>query len=94
MQRLPENCSVLNNRLERPAPNNPVEGDEIVHSMRKRMAKVNPLVVGSSPTGPTKSALILSNVAGDRGGFILSALTGRAFHPILKIDPPQATAQA
>ena len=53
MQRLPENFSVLNDRLERPAPNNSVEGDEIVHSSQKWPGRVNPLVPGSSPGGPT-----------------------------------------
>jgi len=28
-------------------------GEEIVHSWRKRRGSVNPLVVGSNPTGPT-----------------------------------------
>ena len=53
MQRLPGDYSVLNNRLERPAPNDSVEGDEIVRSIRKRVGTVNPLVPGSSPGGPT-----------------------------------------
>ena len=53
MQGLPEDFSVLDYRLERPAPNNSVEGDEIVRSIQKRMGKVNPLVPGSSPGGPT-----------------------------------------
>jgi len=53
VQRLPENFSVLNDRLERPAPNNSVEGDEIVRSAWKQAGKVNPLVPGSSPGGPT-----------------------------------------
>ena len=60
MQRLPENFSVLNDRLERPAPNNSVEGDEIVRSIRKRMGQVNPLVPGSSPGGPTILTCIFS----------------------------------
>ena len=30
-------------------------GEEIVHSRWKHRGKVNPLVVGSNPTGPTKS---------------------------------------
>ena len=53
MQRLPGDYSVLNNRQERPAPNDSVEGDEIVRSIRKRVGTVNPLVPGSSPGGPT-----------------------------------------
>src|ERR1700684_3283872 len=40
----------LNDRLERPAPH---RGEEIVHSLRKRRGRVNPLVLGSSPSGPT-----------------------------------------
>ena len=71
MQRLPENFSVLNDRLERPAPNNLVEGDEIVRSVQKWMESVNPLVVGSSPTGPTKSARGASQVLAARCGFLL-----------------------
>jgi len=39
----------LNDRLERPAPH---RGEEIVHSLRKRWGNVNPLVLGSSPSGP------------------------------------------
>ncbi len=31
----------------------PPEGAEIVHSHRKRRGRVNPLVLGSSPSGPT-----------------------------------------
>ena len=57
MQRLPGDFSVLDNRLERPAPNDSVEGDEIVRSARKRAGTVNPLVPGSSPGGPTNSIL-------------------------------------
>jgi uncharacterized protein len=52
VQRLPERSSALNDRLERPAPH---EGEEIVHSHRKRRGRVNPLVLGSSPSGPTNS---------------------------------------
>ena len=37
-----------------PRPNSSDEGDEIVRSRRKRRGRVNPLVVGSSPTGPTR----------------------------------------
>ena len=40
----------LNDRQERPAPH---RGEEIVHSLRKRRGRVNPLVLGSSPSGPT-----------------------------------------
>jgi hypothetical protein len=50
----------LNDRLERPAP---FMGEEIVHSHRKRRGRVNPLVLGSSPSGPT-----ISSSANDRGG--------------------------
>src|SRR5579863_6517963 len=32
-------------------------GEEIVHSRRKRRGQVNPLVVGSNPTGPTTTAM-------------------------------------
>ena len=49
--------SVLDDRLERPAPDrrrHDGEGDEIVHARRKRRETVNPLVPGSSPGGPTK----------------------------------------
>src|SRR5271170_1440289 len=49
----------LNDRLERPAPS---MGEEIVHSHRKRRGPVNPLVLGSSPSGPT-----ISSSANDRG---------------------------
>ena len=54
VQRLPEGSSALNDRLEHPAPTRTVTcaGEEIVHSRRKRRGKVNPLVVGSNPTGP------------------------------------------
>src|ERR1700683_1972875 len=47
----------LNNRLERPAPTilRGAAGEEIVHSHRKRRGRVNPLVLGSSPSGPTNS---------------------------------------
>ena len=65
VQRLPERVQVaLNNRLERPAP---LWGEEIVHSLRKRRGRVNPLVLGSSPSGPTN--LRCSGTIGkDRGG--------------------------
>src|SRR5882724_9635003 len=45
----------LNDRLERPAPPflRRLGGEEIVHSHRKRRGRVNPLVLGSSPSGPT-----------------------------------------
>ena len=36
-------------QIERRAP---FAGEEIVHSRRKRRGRVNPLVVGSNPTGP------------------------------------------
>ena len=46
--------SALNNRQEHPAPTRTkCAGEEIVHSRRKRRGKVNPLVVGSNPTGPS-----------------------------------------
>src|SRR6202142_3412867 len=49
----------LNDRQERPAP--PIlrrlGGEEIVRSLRKRRDTANPLVLGSSPSGPTTSAL-------------------------------------
>src|ERR1700719_4647384 len=40
--------------VERPAPTRMAlcTGEEIVHSRRKRRGQVNPLVVGSNPTGP------------------------------------------
>ena len=59
MQRLPENFSVLDNRLELPAPHQSllIEGDEIVRSVQKCSGQVNPLVAGSSPAGPTISIL-------------------------------------
>ena len=55
MQRLPEDFSVLNDRLERPAPSRRDKraGEEIVHAERKRSDNVNPLVLGSNPSGPT-----------------------------------------
>ena len=64
VQRLPEDFSVLNHRLERPAPERSdfrilgIEGDEIVHSGWKQRDTVNPLVPGSSPGGPTKFFLM------------------------------------
>ena len=54
----------LNNRLERPAPH---RGEEIVHSLRKRRGKVNPLVLGSSPSGPT-NLRCAGTIGNDRGG--------------------------
>jgi hypothetical protein len=50
----PDYLSALNNRLEHPAPSRTLQcaGEEIVHSRRKRRGRVNPLVVGSNPTGP------------------------------------------
>ena len=49
--------SVLDDRLERPAPDRipqtDGEGGEIVRARRKRRENVNPLVPGSSPGGPT-----------------------------------------
>src|SRR3954451_7641637 len=63
VQRLPGGFSALNHRHEHPAPTRPWAlpfwqglrgtGEEIVHSWRKRRGLVNPLVVGSNPTGPT-----------------------------------------
>src|SRR5690349_2793586 len=52
--------SALNNRLEHPAPSRTLlcAGEEIVHSRRKRRGRVNPLVVGSNPTGPTFNPII------------------------------------
>jgi len=52
--------SALNNRLEHPAPSRTLQcaGEEIVHSRRKRRGRVNPLVVGSNPTGPIALALL------------------------------------
>src|ERR1700678_2189861 len=49
---------------ERPAPH---EGEEIVRSHRKRRGKVNPLVLGSSPSGPTNSRCS-GTIGNDRGG--------------------------
>jgi hypothetical protein len=43
----------------------PFTGEEIVHSRRKRRGKVNPLVVGSNPTGPKPT---LDSPAMDRPG--------------------------
>ncbi len=51
--------SALNDRQERPAPEREVamgrhrEGEEIVRSRGKSRGKVNPLVQGSNPCGPT-----------------------------------------
>ena len=39
-------------------------GEEIVHARRKRRGHVNPLVLGSNPSGPTNSG-ILPVVAAD-----------------------------
>jgi hypothetical protein len=65
VQRLPERVQVaLNNRLERPAP---LWGEEIVHSLRKRWGRVNPLVLGSSPSGPT-NLRCSGTIGSDRGG--------------------------
>jgi hypothetical protein len=46
--------SALNDRLEHPAPTRTMQctGEEIVHSRWKHRGRVNPLVVGSNPTGP------------------------------------------
>ena len=38
------------------------EGDEIVHSCWKQRGRVNPLVLGSSPSGPTIYTNALANV--------------------------------
>src|SRR5450631_1466163 len=58
----------LNDRLERPAP--PIlrrlGGEEIVRYLRKRRDTVNPLVLGSSPSGPTTSALPTGRAAATR----------------------------
>jgi hypothetical protein len=65
VQRLPERVQVaLNDRLERPAPH---VGEEIVHSLRKRRGRVNPLVLGSSPSGPTNSRCS-GTIGNDRRG--------------------------
>ena len=47
--------SALDNRLRasRTHTHHWCTGEEIVHSRRKRRGQVNPLVVGSNPTGPT-----------------------------------------
>ena len=52
--------SALNNRLEHPAPSRTLQctGEEIVHSRWKHRGRVNPLVVGSNPTGPISNALL------------------------------------
>ena len=69
MQRLPERFSALNDRLERPAP---LRGEEIVHSLWKRRGRVNPLVLGSSPSGPTNSRCS-GTIGNDRAGTIFGS---------------------
>ena len=62
VQRLPGGLSALNDRLRASrTPPAQAEGEEIVHSRRKRWGRVNPLVVGSNPTGPTTFSWVYSN---------------------------------
>ena len=53
----------------------PFAGEEIVHSRRKRRGKVNPLVVGSNPTGPNSTQVAAAQSAG-HGIVANSALPG------------------
>src|SRR5450631_1439471 len=73
----------LNDRHERPAP---YTGEEIVHSHRKRRGRVNPLVVGSSPTGPTTQFSPRANGVAPH-----AHSGGRAAVP--RVEAPQAEAQ-
>jgi hypothetical protein len=70
VQRLPEGWSPIARSatetpfmtgLEHPAPSRTrYAGEEIVHSRWKHRGEVNPLVVGSNPTGPTSLSAVHS----------------------------------
>jgi hypothetical protein len=48
--------------IPHPPARTPCAGEEIVHSRRKLRGRVNPLVVGSNPTGPTESVFLFHHI--------------------------------
>ena len=83
--------SVLNDRrrASRTHTHGQCAGEEIVHSRRKRRGQVNPLVVGSNPTGPR-----LTNSAPQQRSRVAAALREAAARcPLpagIPVGPPVA----
>src|SRR5260370_42311173 len=62
-------------------------GEEIVHSWRKRRGSVNPLVVGSNPTGPTTFRVSVP------GTSVRVSIKRRSSHFMVSTERPTLAAQ-
>src|SRR5579864_6098898 len=76
--------------VEHPAPTRMAlcTGEEIVHSRRKRRGEVNPLVVGSNPTGPKPTSSVRHGQTGNRD-FVELCMSDLGVFPITRKWPPQ-----